>query len=290
MSMNRIIAIVAAGMLTLSGVDAVYAQRNGGGNRGGGAPSAAPRGGNNGGGQQGGSSMRAGSNGGGGHRGDNRGGAAPQQNRGGRPGGSPMNAGPRGGNNGPRMGAAPRSGQGGPAMRAGNPGGPRRDAAPRGGAPMRAGNPGGPRMAAPRGGAPMRAGGPRYGAPAPGPRHFAPAPRHHGHPIYHPSLGARARVFYIDNTPYYTYGGTYYRYVNGYGYEEIIMPENVIVSDLPYGTREVVVNGITYYEADGMWLQPVDDGYLIVERPVVSAAVVVPVPRPHVSFHASFGF
>lgn len=149
---------------------------------------------------------------------------------------------------------------------------------------------------------------------APAHVHHAPAPVHHGshvrvagpvhhhhdrvfapvrryeHPRYHRHIDRRARVFYIDNTPYYSYGGTYYRYVNGYGYEEIYMPTDVIVEEVPYGARYTVVNNIGYYEADGMWLQPVDGGYLIVEKPVVSAAVVVPIPRPTFSFHASFGF
>ena len=73
-----------------------------------------------------------------------------------------------------------------------------------------------------------------------------------------------------------------------YGYQEIEIPQEVVVSDLPYGARRVYVNEVGYYEADGMWFQPIDDGYMIVERPVASVRVSVPVPRPHISFHASF--
>lgn len=129
---------------------------------------------------------------------------------------------------------------------------------------------------------------------APAPRHYAaPArtfcPRHYGpKPVYHHHIDRRARVFYIDEVPYYTYGGVYYRYVPSYGYEEIYMPEDVVVTDLPYGASRVYVNEIGYYEADGMWFQPVDGGYLLVEKPV--AHVTVAVPRPTISFHASFGF
>lgn len=129
---------------------------------------------------------------------------------------------------------------------------------------------------------------------APAPRHYA-AParpfcaRHYGpKPVYHHHIDSRARVFYIDEVPYYTYGGVYYQYVPSYGYQQIYMPENVIVTDLPYGASRVYVNSIGYYQADGMWFQPVDGGYLLVEKPV--ATVTVAVPRPTVSFHASFGF
>ena len=109
-------------------------------------------------------------------------------------------------------------------------------------------------------------------------------------PVYHRYIDHRARIFYIDDTPYYSYGGVYYQYVPSYGYQEIEIPQEVVVSDLPYGARRVYVNEVGYYEADGMWFQPIDDGYMIVERPVASVRVSVPVPRPHISFHASFGF
>ncbi len=66
------------------------------------------------------------------------------------------------------------------------------------------------------------------------------------------------------------------------------MPQDVVVTELPYGAAVTYVNNIGYYEADGMWFQPVEGGYLLVERPV--AKVTVAVPRPTVSFHASFGF
>ncbi|MCQ2206692.1 MAG: hypothetical protein MJZ02_00535 [Paludibacteraceae bacterium] len=132
-----------------------------------------------------------------------------------------------------------------------------------------------------------------YAAPAPhhhhsGPR-YAARPRHVGHaPVYHQHIDRRARVFYIDEVPYYSWGGVYYRYIPSYGYEEIYMPQDVVVTELPYGAAVTYVNNIGYYEADGMWFQPVEGGYLLVERPV--AKVTVAVPRPTVSFHASFGF
>ena len=65
------------------------------------------------------------------------------------------------------------------------------------------------------------------------------------------------------------------------------MPEGVIVADLPYGARHVYVNNLGYYEADGMWFQPVNAGYMIVSRPVAAAVYL---PLPTVTFSASFGF
>jgi hypothetical protein len=133
--------------------------------------------------------------------------------------------------------------------------------------------------------------GPRYDGPDPYYHHDHFAPRPYGpRPVYHRYIDHRARIFYIDDTPYYSYGGVYYQYVPSYGYQEIEIPQEVVVSDLPYGARRVYVNEVGYYEADGMWFQPIDDGYMIVERPVASVRVSVPVPRPHISFHASFGF
>ena len=144
--------------------------------------------------------------------------------------------------------------------------------------------------------APHKATTPRHHTPTPPPAHHAPAPQRYDHfaprsynarPVYHSRIDHRARVFYIDNSPYYTYAGTYYRYVPGYGYEQIYMPEGVIVSDLPYGARRVYVNRYLYYEADGMWFQPVVGGYMIVARP---AATAVYVSKPSVTFSATFGF
>ena len=124
-------------------------------------------------------------------------------------------------------------------------------------------------------------------APAPVHHHFVP--RHYGpRPVYHHHIDPRAHVFYIDNVAYYHWNGVYYNYVPSYGYQEIYMPENVIVAALPYGARVVNVNRINYYEANGMWFQPIDGGYHIVERPV--ANVTVALPRPTISFTASFGF
>ena len=133
---------------------------------------------------------------------------------------------------------------------------------------------------------------------APAPRHYAAPHHHHDHvfaprpirttPVYHHHIDQRARVFYIDEVPYYTWGGVYYRYVPSYGYEEIVMPEGVVVTDLPYGASRVYVNEVGYYQADDMWFQPVTGGYLLVQKPV--AHVTVAVPRPTISFHASFGF
>ena len=134
--------------------------------------------------------------------------------------------------------------------------------------------------------------------PAPAPRHYVEPHHHHAHvfaprpirttPVYHHHIDQRARVFYIDEVPYYTWGGVYYRYVPSYGYEEIVMPEGVVVTDLPYGASRVYVNEVGYYQADDMWFQPVTGGYLLVQKPV--AHVTVAVPRPTISFHASFGF
>lgn len=128
---------------------------------------------------------------------------------------------------------------------------------------------------------------PRYQENEPRPDHFAPRPMG-PRPVYHRNIDRHARAFYIDNSPYYFADGAYYRYVPNYGYEEIAVPTDVVVYDLPYGAHGRYINQILYYEADGMWFQPIDNGYLIVDQP--SVQITVPIVRPSITFTATFGF
>lgn len=105
---------------------------------------------------------------------------------------------------------------------------------------------------------------------------------------YLPTIDHRARTFYIDNIPYYCYNGTYYHHVSGKGFEEIKTPQNLIFEDLPYGARRVSINGYNYYNADGMWFQPIEKGFLLVEQPQTSKAEYNVVPDT--TYRASFGF
>ncbi len=111
----------------------------------------------------------------------------------------------------------------------------------------------------------------------------------YGRARYVRNISPRALRFNVDNAIVYFLGGVYYQYVNGYGYQEIVFPNNIISTDLPYGATENYINGYLYYEYDGQWFQPVEDGYLMLsQRPSIVTAT--PEARPRIAFSATFSF
>ena len=72
----------------------------------------------------------------------------------------------------------------------------------------------------------------------------------------------------------------YYPYypVVPYSYVVESAPVGAVVYAIPAGYRQVVVNGVTYYEYNGTYYMPVAGGYQVVAPPVVfqSAAVAAP--------------
>lgn len=84
---------------------------------------------------------------------------------------------------------------------------------------------------------------------------------------YKAKLSNYAHTFYMEGDTFYCDGGTYYQHVANKGYKKITMPKYITVQELPYGARKTYVNGYSYYEADGMWFQPIKNGFLIVEKP-----------------------
>lgn len=76
--------------------------------------------------------------------------------------------------------------------------------------------------------------------------------------------------FYWNSLPYYYYGGVFYRPYNG-GYEVAAPPLGASVPNLPSDAQSIVIDGIQYYEANGVYYQPdVDDQgktiYVVVGR------------------------
>jgi hypothetical protein len=76
--------------------------------------------------------------------------------------------------------------------------------------------------------------------------------------------------FYWNALPYYYYGGVFYRPYNG-GYEVAAPPLGASVPNLPGNAQSIVIDGIQYYEANGVYYQPdVDDQgktiYVVVGR------------------------
>jgi hypothetical protein len=60
--------------------------------------------------------------------------------------------------------------------------------------------------------------------------------------------------FYWGSLPYYYYGGVFYRPYNG-GYEVTTPPIGAAVPSLPSNAQSIVIDGIQYYEADGVYYQ-----------------------------------
>jgi len=76
--------------------------------------------------------------------------------------------------------------------------------------------------------------------------------------------------FYWNSLPYYYYGGVFYRPYNG-RYQVAAPPLGASVPNLPSDAQSIVIDGIQYYEADGVYYQPdVDDNgrtiYVVVGR------------------------
>jgi hypothetical protein len=76
--------------------------------------------------------------------------------------------------------------------------------------------------------------------------------------------------FYWNSNPYYYYGGVFYRPYNG-GYQVAAPPLGASVPNLPSDAQSIEIDGIQYYEADGVYYQPdVDDNgrtiYVVVGR------------------------
>ncbi|MCQ2192451.1 MAG: hypothetical protein MJZ23_06255 [Paludibacteraceae bacterium] len=117
---------------------------------------------------------------------------------------------------------------------------------------------------------------------------FVATPKNKKKHVYTPKIDQRALTFYIDEVPYFCYKGIYYQQVKGKGFEEIEMPESITVHDLPYGARRVFFNGYSYYDAEGMWFQPIEGGFLIVKKPQASAASYDTLPSK--TYQATFGY
>lgn len=62
------------------------------------------------------------------------------------------------------------------------------------------------------------------------------------------------RRVYVGGQPYYYYNDRYYREREG-GYEMIDAPLGATIKRLPRGTQKQIINGETYYEANGTYLQ-----------------------------------
>lgn len=64
------------------------------------------------------------------------------------------------------------------------------------------------------------------------------------------------RTVYARNTPYAYYGGVYYQPA-ATGYVVVAPPVGVIVPTLPPGSTAVVVNGVSCFQFEGSYYQPV---------------------------------
>jgi len=76
--------------------------------------------------------------------------------------------------------------------------------------------------------------------------------------------------FYWNSYPYYYYGGVFYRPYNG-GYQVTAPPMGASVPSLPSDAQSIEIDGIQYYESNGVYYQPdVDDHgktiYVVVGR------------------------
>lgn len=105
---------------------------------------------------------------------------------------------------------------------------------------------------------------------------------------YKAKLSNYVHTFYIEKDTFYCDGGIYYQHIANKGYKKITMPKYVTVQELPYGARKTYVNGYSYYEADGMWFQPIKDRFLIVEKPMSDTFSHDTLPRN--THQATFGF
>jgi hypothetical protein len=63
------------------------------------------------------------------------------------------------------------------------------------------------------------------------------------------------RSLYVGPSPYYYYGGVYYRPYARNQYEVVKPPLGAIVRDLPPGAKVTVIDGRKYYEDDGTFYE-----------------------------------
>ncbi len=70
--------------------------------------------------------------------------------------------------------------------------------------------------------------------------------------LYFGSLPYGYYPFYWDSYPYYYYGGVFYRPYNG-GYQVTAPPIGASVPTLPSNAQSIVIDGIQYYEAAGVY-------------------------------------
>ena len=76
--------------------------------------------------------------------------------------------------------------------------------------------------------------------------------------------------FYWDSYPYYYYGGVFYRPYNG-GYQVTAPPLGAAVPNLPSNAHSIMIDGVQYYEASGVYYQQSADAngktvYVVVGR------------------------
>ncbi|MBS1502063.1 MAG: hypothetical protein JST32_08385, partial [Bacteroidetes bacterium] len=89
--------------------------------------------------------------------------------------------------------------------------------------------------------------------------------------LYYGGLPYGYYPFYWNSDPYYYYGGVFYQPYNG-GYEVVAPPIGAAVPNLPSDARSILIDGVQYYEADGVYYQEeVDDDtgktvYIVVGR------------------------
>jgi hypothetical protein len=88
--------------------------------------------------------------------------------------------------------------------------------------------------------------------------------------LYFGSLPFGYYPFYWDSDPYYYYGGVFYRPYNG-GYEVTAPPIGATVPNLPSNAQSIIIDGVQYYEASGVYYQPDVDSsgrtvYIVVGR------------------------
>jgi hypothetical protein len=69
------------------------------------------------------------------------------------------------------------------------------------------------------------------------------------------SLPVGYRRIYVGPSPYYYYGGVYYRPYSRNQYEVVKPPLGAVVSDLPPGAQVTVIDGKKYYENNGTYYE-----------------------------------
>jgi hypothetical protein len=73
--------------------------------------------------------------------------------------------------------------------------------------------------------------------------------------IHISSLPMGYRSFNVGPSPYYYYGGVYYKPYSGNQYEVVKPPLGAVVNELPPGAKATVVNGKKYYQYSGTYYE-----------------------------------